>query len=94
MALTQTATLWLGTVALLVSYLGMVRASDRKTQTIMMGAALVVWAVFALAATNMTIYEGATVYQQGSQMLALLGVLGAGTSLIVLFETVFRSFTS
>ena len=90
---TQIGVFWLGTMALAISYLGIARATDRQSQIITLAFGIVFWGAFAISTTNYAIHRDATVYSTGSQALTLIGILGVGMSVVLLFEAVMRGVT-
>jgi hypothetical protein len=87
----QVTLLWLGTMALLVDYVGLSRASDGKSQAVALALGFLLWAGFTMASLGYTITANATVYTRESQLLAVIGLFGAAMSIVLLFEAAFRA---
>ncbi|MFB6197592.1 MAG: hypothetical protein ABEI52_04895 [Halobacteriaceae archaeon] len=91
----QSTLLWLGTLALIVDYVGLARANDAQSRIVAFGFALLFWGAFALHSTGYYITtDSGVVIRRSAQSLTLLGILGAGVTLMLLFEAVMRAFAS
>ena len=83
---------WLATMALLIDYVGLTRADDGTTRAVAIGFGLLFWVAFAISATGYTVITNAgVVIQRSSQALAVIGLLGAAISVVLLLETAFNA---
>lgn len=91
MPVTELLLLWLGTMALLIGYVGIARASDKVSQIVSLSASMVFWAVFALQSTNFLVYSGGQMFNNSVQSLAVIGVVFGFVTFILLLEVVMRA---
>lgn len=86
----QLGVYWLGTMALLITYVALARSQNLQTQIIALGFALLFWTGFTMNAGGYSIITNSGVeLTRSSQSLSLLGILGVGVVFVVLVKTVF-----
>lgn len=88
----QLGVYWMGTMALLITYVALARSQNMQTQIIALGFALLFWTGFTMNAGGYTITTNAgRELTRSSQSLSLLGLLGVGVVFVVLVKTAFEA---
>lgn len=86
----QAALLWMGTMALLITYVALSRSDNPQTQIVALGFSLLFWTGFTINASGYTVTTNAgIILEKSSQSLSILGFLGVGIVFVVLVKSVF-----
>lgn len=99
MAINQLAVLWLGTLALLLTFSGLLLSVRRYRQgeaslegLIAFAFGLAFWGAFAIHSLGyQLVTDAGVVITRASTSLALLGLLGAGATFVLLLEGAMRA---
>lgn len=91
--ISETVLLWLGTFGLLVDYIGIAKAENRLSAIICYVFALLFWIVFTISSLNYQTVSGGVGIETSSQSLALIGLVAAVTTIVLLVAVAFGGIT-
>jgi len=84
--ISETVLLWTGTVALLVDYVGLEKATRPDERAIAFVFSLLFWIAFTLNSLGYNHFTSTGAIRQSSQVHALIGLLGVITTLVLLLR--------
>lgn len=83
---------WLATMGLITDYIGLSRATDYKTQAAALGFGFLFFVVFTISSLgHYTVTNAGTVLRQSSQALAVVGLIAAAGTLLLLVDVAMRA---
>lgn len=88
-----TIMLWMGTMALLITYTGLSKANDVKSRFVALAFALLFWAGFTMHSLGYqyTTETGVEI-SRSDQSLAIMGMLGVAIVIVLMLDAGFQAF--
>lgn len=84
--ISETVLLWVGTMALVIDYVAIAKADNRLSAIIAHVFSLLFWIAFAISSLNYQAISGGTTIESSAQSLALIGLIGAVTTVVLLLK--------
>lgn len=87
--ISETVLLWVGTMALVINYVAIAKADNRLSAIIGHVFSLLFWIAFSISSLNYQAISGGTTIESSAQSLALIGLIGVVTTVLLLVDIVF-----